>query len=114
MSDESSEFVVVYVTAPEAEASDLARALVERRCAACVNTLPGVRSCFRWEGTILDEPEALMMIKTTRGRLEALRAAVLELHPYDVPEVIAVPIMMVHEPYAAWIRDSVNAEGERA
>lgn len=100
--------LVVYVTAPESEAPGLARALVGRRVAACVNLIPGVRSFYRWEGEVQDDPEVLLIAKTTRARFEALRAAVLELHSYDVPEVIGLPIAAAHAPYHAWIHESVE------
>lgn len=100
--------LVVYVTAPEAEAPALARALVSRRLAACVNLVPGIRSFYRWEGEVQDDPEVLLVAKTTREGFEALRAAVVELHSYEVPEVIALPIAAAHPPYAAWIVDSVG------
>ncbi len=102
---------VVYVTAAPHEAPDLARALVERRVAACVNLVPGVRSFYRWESEVHDDPETLMIIKTTADRLEALKAAVIELHSYDVPEFIVLPITSAHEPYAAWLRDQTRENG---
>ena len=101
--------LVVLVTAPTAEqAAALARALVEERLAACGNVLPGLRSIYRWEGAVQDEAEALLLLKTTRGRLEALRARVVALHPYEVPEVIALPVEGGHAPYLAWIRDATG------
>jgi periplasmic divalent cation tolerance protein len=85
--------LVVLVTAPSAEkAAELARTLVEERLAACGNVVPGLRSIYRWEGQVQDEPEALLVLKTTRSRFEALRERVLALHPYEVPEVIALPV----------------------
>jgi periplasmic divalent cation tolerance protein len=96
--------LVVLVTAPSAErAAEIARALVEERLAACGNVVPGLRSIYRWEGKIEDEPEALLVLKTTRGRFDALRARVLALHPYQVPEVLALPVEAGSAPYLAWI-----------
>lgn len=95
------------MTAPEKNAADVARALVERKVAACVNVLPAIRSFFHWEGAVQDEPESLLIVKSTRGRFEELKAAVLELHPYTVPEVIAVPVVEGHEPYTRWVGESV-------
>lgn len=100
--------LVVYVTAPPEEAPALARALVERRVAACVNLVPQVRSFYRWQGAVQDDAEVLLVAKTTRGGFEALRAAVVELHSYDVPEVIALPLAAAHAPYHAWLVDSVG------
>ncbi len=96
--------IVVLVTAPGPdEAARIARAVVEERLAACGNVVPGVRSIYRWQGKIADDSEALLLLKTTRARLEALRARVLALHPYDVPEVLALPVEAGSAAYLAWI-----------
>lgn len=101
--------LVVLVTCPSAEqAASLARTLVEERLAACGNVLPGLRSIYRWEGQVQDEPEALLLLKTARGRFEALRERVLALHPYQVPEVLALPVEAGSAAYLAWL-----AEGTR-
>jgi uncharacterized protein involved in tolerance to divalent cations len=111
MGGEANDPLVVYVTAPEAEAPRIARALVERGVAACVNIVPGLRSLYRWEGKIADDPESLLIAKTTRACFDRLRQAVLEVHPYQVPEVIALPVVAWSDPYAAWLRDAVGKEG---
>ena len=96
--------VVVLVTTPTPErAAELARTLVEERLAACGNVVPGLRSIYRWEGKVQDEAEALLVLKTTRARFEALRDRVLALHPYEVPEVIALPVEAGSARYLAWI-----------
>jgi periplasmic divalent cation tolerance protein len=96
--------IVVLVTAPTAErAAELARTLVEERLAACGNVVPGLRSIYRWEGKVEDEAEALLLLKTTRARFEALRDRVLALHPYQVPEVIALPVEAGSASYLDWI-----------
>lgn len=96
--------LVVLVTAPTAErAAEIARALVDGRLAACGNVVPGIRSIFRWEGTVQDDQEALLVLKTTRDRFEALRERVVALHPYEVPEVIALAVETGSAPYLAWI-----------
>jgi periplasmic divalent cation tolerance protein len=101
--------LVVMVTAPSAgEAARIARALVEERLAACGNVLPGLRSLYRWEGKVQDDAEALLLLKTTRGRFEALRARLLSLHPYQVPEVIALPVEAGHAAYLEWIAASTR------
>ncbi len=100
----SADAVVVLVTAPSAEkAAELGRALVEERLAACANVLPAVRSISRGEGKVHAEPEALVLLKTTRERFEALRARTLALHPYEVPEVIALPVVAGSAAYLEWI-----------
>ena len=101
--------VVVLVTTPTPErAAELARTLVEERLAACGNVVPGLRSIYRWEGKVQDEAEALLVLKTTRARFEALRDRVLALHPYEVPEVIALPVEAGSARYLAWIADETR------
>jgi periplasmic divalent cation tolerance protein len=96
--------LVVLVTAPTAEkAAEIARAVVEERLAACGNVVPGLRSIYRWEGRVQEDAEALLVLKTTRARFEALRDRVLALHPYEVPEVIALPVAAGSARYLAWI-----------
>jgi periplasmic divalent cation tolerance protein len=104
-----SDALVVLVTVPSAEsANELAEALVGERLAACVNVVGGVRSIYRWQGAIERDDELLCVCKTTRAAFERLRARVVELHPYDVPEVVALPIEAGHAPYLAWITASVE------
>jgi periplasmic divalent cation tolerance protein len=96
--------LVVLVTTPSPErAAEIARALVEERLAACGNVVPGLRSIYRWEGKVQDDAEALLVLKTTRGRFEALRDRVLALHPYEVPEVLALTVEDGSAKYLAWI-----------
>jgi periplasmic divalent cation tolerance protein len=92
------------------DAQRIARALVERRLAACVNVVPGLTSVYAWKGAVESGPELLLVIKTRRARFEALRAALVELHPYEVPELIALPVEAGHGPYLEWLRDQVEAE----
>jgi len=100
--------VVVLVTGPDPGVLlELGRTLIEERLAACVNVTGGVRSAFRWEGRIEEADEALALLKTTAGRLEALTARVRELHPYDEPEVLALPSAGGSERYADWVRGGV-------
>jgi periplasmic divalent cation tolerance protein len=96
--------VVVLVTAPGVDdAARIARTLVEERLAACGNVVPGLRSIYRWQGAVQEDAEALLVLKTTRDRFEALRARVVALHPYEVPEVIALPVEAGSATYLAWI-----------
>lgn len=107
--EEASEVLVALVTGPDAEALlQLGRRLVEERLAACANVLPGVASVFRWEGDVQEEGEALAILKTTRGRVEALRERVLALHPYDEPEFLALPVVAGSSSYARWVIASVD------
>jgi periplasmic divalent cation tolerance protein len=96
--------ILVLCTCPdEAVADRIASAVVEERLAACVNCLPGVTSTYRWQGKIHRDGEVLLLIKTTRERFDALREHIIALHPYELPEVIAVDIALGHAPYLAWI-----------
>lgn len=96
--------LVVLVTTPTAEkAAEIARAVVGARLAACGNVVPTLRSIYRWQGQVHDDAEALLVLKTSRARFEALRDRVVALHPYDVPEVIALPVEAGSAAYLAWI-----------
>lgn len=100
--------LVVLVSCPQDKAAALAEALVEARVAACVNVIPALQSVYRWQGAVQRDTEALLLIKTAAGRFEALKAAVLERHPYEVPEVIALDISRGHHPYLEWIESCVH------
>ena len=101
-----SEGLVALSTVAGAEdAERIARALVEGGLAACVNVIPEVLSIYRWKGRVEREHERLLVIKTTRDRFEALREALVQLHPYEVPELIALSIQAGHEPYLAWLEE---------
>lgn len=104
-----AEAVVVLVTCPTAAVGRrLAGALLNRRLAACVNLLPGMESRFWWKGRVDRARETLLVIKTTRAAFERLRRAVAELHPYDVPEIIALPVVAGHPPYLDWIASAIG------
>ena len=94
---------VLTTVASADEAVTLVRALLERRLIACGTLLPGARSLYRWEGKIADEAEVLVVLKTRKTRLQGLQAAVEELHPYKVPELLALPVNAGNERYLAWI-----------
>lgn len=94
--------VVIISTAPPGEAAGLARQLVEDRLAACVQ-LAGIRSFYRWQGRIEDEPEELMLIKTRRTLADAAIARVRELHSYQVPEAVVLPVDAGSADYLAWL-----------
>jgi periplasmic divalent cation tolerance protein len=96
--------IVVFSTFPtEDKAAEIARTLVSEGHAACANLVPAVRSIYRWQGQICDERETLAVMKTTRERFEALRDRLVALHPYEVPEVIALPVEAGHPPYLDWV-----------
>ena len=101
--------LVVLVTCPtRPHATRLAKTLIAQRLAACVNILPQAQSLFWWEGRVDRATETLLIIKTTARRFEQLRSAIRTGHPYDVPEIIALPIIRAHQPYLRWIRDSLR------
>ena len=96
--------VVVYSTFPTPDkAAEVVRTLVSEQLAACGNLVGPVRSIYRWKGEVQDEAETLAILKTTRDRFEAMRARLVELHPYEVAEVIALPVEAGHAPYLAWV-----------
>jgi periplasmic divalent cation tolerance protein len=103
-----TDYIVVYVTAPEDEAVDLAKTLVEERLVACVNIVPGLRSIYWWRGEIEDEAEVLCIMKTRGNLFEPLRDRVRELHSYEVEEIIALPIMAGNLPYLDWIKENTQ------
>jgi periplasmic divalent cation tolerance protein len=91
-------------TCPDVEtAARIARTLVEERPAACVNRVPGIASTYRWRGEIHDDAEVLLIIKTTRERFDALRERLVELHPYELPELMAVEIAEGLPAYLDWL-----------
>ena len=81
---------------------------MSEKLAACVNVLPRVRSVYAWEGKLCDEVEMLCLLKTRRELLPAVRERVVALHPYQVPEIIALPLVEGNEAYLAWLRDSTR------
>lgn len=98
------------VTAPSAEvAAAIGRAVVTEGLAACVNVVPGVRSIYRWQGELCDDAEVLCVMKTRAERVAALTDRVVALHPYEVPEVIALPIAAGSAPYLRFVDDATRA-----
>lgn len=101
-----TEFIIVLCTAPPGGTDRIARALVEEKLAACVN-ISQVRSYFLWDGRLSDEREELMIIKTEKSLEDKIKSRIKELHPYELPEIIAVPIVGGDERYLDWIGQSV-------
>lgn len=103
---------VVLITAPDlGVARRLARALVDERLAACANLVPGVTSVYRWRGAVEEGSEVLLVVKTRAEDLPALERRVAELHPYDVPEIVALHPAHVEAAYLRWWSASTGAEG---
>jgi len=105
----SSDAIVVLCTCPdEAVAETLARGLVESGVCACVNRLAGVRSTYRWEGQVLDEGEVLLIIKTVSSAYARLEERILALHPYQTPEILALPVLAGAPGYLSWLQTVVH------
>ena len=106
-----TDIVIILVTAgSEGEAEKIARTLVEERLAACVNLISPLRSIYRWEGKIQDDREWLLVIKTKQTHFAAIEARVKALHSYQVPEVIALPVVNGSEKYLEWVRGETKVE----
>ena len=101
--------VVLTTLASDAEARALVTALIAARLVACGTLLPGARSIYRWEGQVREEAEVVVLLKTDASRWEALCAAVRERHPYDVPELLALPVERGLDRYLSWLASEVVA-----
>jgi len=105
----ADEYVIVLTTmAGDVDVEALARTIVVEQLAACVNVLPPMRSIYRWKGQVEEAHERQVVIKTSRASVSALRDRLHELHPYDVPEFLVLPIVDGSERYLKWIADSVR------
>lgn len=100
--------VVLTTIANEQEAVALIKQLLERRLIACGTIHSGARSLYRWEGKIADEQESVLMLKTRSGCIEGMRRAFAELHPYKVPELLAIPVTGGLDRYLGWINDETS------
>jgi periplasmic divalent cation tolerance protein len=99
--------LVVFVTCPNRRAAEMiGRTLVEERLAACANILPGLTSIYRWQGKICRYSEVLVLLKTRRSCFPTLARRVRELHPYSVPEIVALPVVLGSPTYLAWVAES--------
>ena len=109
------EYVVVLSTLPlDGEPARIGRTLVDERLAACVNVLPAMTSIYRWSDGIEEDAEHQIVIKTTRGQLPALWERLQDLHPYDVPEFIVIPIVDGSDAYLKWMRAAVEGDDSGA
>ena len=104
----SDKLIVLTTAGSETEARKMAQTLVERRLAACVNIIPRIQSVYRWEGKVGETEECLLLIKTVKAREDQVRTAIRELHTYDLPECIAIPIESGSGEYLKWLSDSVE------
>ncbi len=103
--------LLVLTNLPDRESAEtLARSLVEKQVAACVNVLPSCRSVYRWKGSVEWADEVPLMIKTTEARYPALEAAIRERHPYEIPEIIALPVVNGLPEYLVWLVAETEAD----
>jgi periplasmic divalent cation tolerance protein len=101
--------LIVLTNCPDAEVADrLARTLVEQRLAACVNCLPAVDSVYRWQGAVERAVEVPLLIKSTRERLPEIQEVIRVLHPYEVPEIVAIPVVAGLPAYLRWVVDETQ------
>lgn len=100
------DMIVVLCMVPDAgKAADMGHALVTEKLAACMNVVPGARSIYAWQGKVHDEPEVLCLIKARASDFEVVRARIEELHPYEVPEIVALAPTACHQPYLQWLTE---------
>ena len=104
----SDAVVVLTTVSSDDEAVQLVKALLDRRLIACGTLLPGARSLYRWQGKVADEKETMLLLKTRSARIEALREAFGELHPYKVPELLALAVDGGMEKYLEWINEETS------
>lgn len=103
------EAALVYVTCPSEDvAAHIAKAIIEERHAACANILPMGRSFFHWDGAVQEARECTVIFKTTNDKLPDIDSAIIKLHPYEVPCILAVPVLGGHETFLKWIGETVN------
>ena len=101
---------IVYITIPRDEADRMALALVQERLASCVNIVPNVTSYYWWEDAVQNDDEALLIVKTTVQRFQALMDYVLEHHPYELPEIIGLPVSSAYPEYVAWVKTETSKQ----
>ncbi len=109
MSDIPESGIVLITVTPE-HGAELARALVRERLAACVQLVERVTSVYEWKGTVEEDAEALLIVKTTRGRVAAISGYLDEHHPYDVPECVFVPITAGSPAYLSWLGETLDSD----
>jgi len=103
---EDNGYAVVFITAPPDDAVNIAKNIVERKLVACVNIVENVKSLYWWEGKVVEDNEALLICKTKFDLLQELVDYVRKIHPYDVPEIVALSISLGNPEYLEWIKES--------
>ncbi|MEW6049893.1 MAG: divalent-cation tolerance protein CutA [Candidatus Zixiibacteriota bacterium] len=99
---------IVYISIPRDEAEKMAMALVERRLAACINVVPRIHSYFWWDDAVQTDEESMLIVKTTKQKFQALMEYVIENHPYELPEIIALPLVAAFPDYINWVKTETN------
>ena len=105
---EKEKYVVVLITAPPSSADDIARRLVEHKLVACVNIVRNIKSLYWWEGKVVEDNEALLICKTRQDLLQELIDYVKEIHPYSVPEILALSVSLGNPEYLEWVEESIK------
>ena len=100
---------IIFCTTPPAKAEEIARKLLDERLIACANIVPNLHSLYWWKGKIETAGESLLIMKTRNKQVAAAMRRIQSLHPYEVPEIVAVPVDSAHGPYAEWVRDMTRA-----
>lgn len=105
--EDISQIIIVFCTVPPGEAHSIAGKLIEKALTACVNIFP-IRSVYRWQGSICDEPEDLLIIKTSRDLMHELTSYLVSIHPYETPEVLCLPVVHGYDGYISWVMREVQ------
>ncbi len=103
----TDDLLIVYVTCPPNDSEKLAEAVINEKLAACVNILPA-KSLYFWEGKLCRDKEALLIVKTTRGRYNDLESKIKKIHPYDTPEIVAIKAESVQADYLKWVHEQTG------
>ncbi|NOX38136.1 MAG: divalent-cation tolerance protein CutA [Calditrichaeota bacterium] len=106
-----AKYITVLCTVPSQEsARQIAHTLINEKLAACCNIVPGLTSVYFWKGEVCEDAELLLIIKTTAAAFESLRERIRAIHPYEVPEIIALPIIKGHQDYLNWVEENVGKQ----
>ena len=109
--DDAAQALFIYTTLPDADsAAQLGEALVKERLAACVNIFPGIRSVYEWQGRLEHDEEVVLIAKTTPEQAAAAARRVHELHPYEVPAILQLPVTVMNSAYLEWMRQQTQSE----
>ncbi|HIP34606.1 MAG TPA: divalent-cation tolerance protein CutA [Methanothermococcus okinawensis] len=103
------EYIIVFITVPNLEVGEkIGNTLVEKKLAACVNIIPEIKSVYFWKGNVENDNEHLLIIKTRKDKFKSLEKKIKEIHPYEVPEIVAIPIVLGSTDYLNWIDETLE------